>query len=141
MELYILKSGVCLAIFYGFYKLLLEKASFHNVKRIYLLAALVLALGIPLITFTEYVEPVPMAPIQEFNFNEVQIPVINETPNTNYLPIILWSVYGAGVLFFGFMFFKNLLGLVVKIKRNPKLKSKSFINVLLCKSSAKSGLI
>src|SRR5690606_32168397 len=56
---------------------------------------------------------------------------IEETPKTNYLPIILWSVYGAGVLFFGFMFFKNLWGLVGKIKRNPKLKSKNFINVLL----------
>ena len=56
MEIYILKSGVCLAVFYGFYKLLLEKESFHNFKRFYLLASLVLAFVIPLITFTEYRE-------------------------------------------------------------------------------------
>ncbi|MBU3820952.1 M56 family metallopeptidase [Flavobacteriaceae bacterium XHP0103] len=131
MELYILKSGVCLAIFYGFYKLLLEKASFHNFKRFYLLAALVLAFGIPFITFIEYVEPVPMAPVQEFTVYETQIPAIDEAPKTNYIPTLLWTAYFSGVLFFGFMFFKNLLGLVGKIKRNPKLKSKSFINVLL----------
>src|SRR5690606_31752155 len=131
MVLYLLKSGVCLALFYGFYKLLLEKESVHSFKRFYLLATLVLAFGIPLITFTEYVEPVPMAPVQEFNFQPLEATVIEETPKTNYLPIILWSVYGAGVLFFGFMFFKNLSGLVGKIKRNPKLKSKNFINVLL----------
>ncbi|MFH6767786.1 M56 family metallopeptidase [Gaetbulibacter aquiaggeris] len=129
MEIYILKSGLCLAVFYGFYKLLLEKESFHNFKRFYLIASLVLAFVIPLITFTEYREIIP----QEAPLFSTEIPqnTITKTTLAAYLPIVLWSIYGLGVFLFGFKFLKNLLELVIKIKRNPKFKNESLINVLL----------
>lgn len=129
MEIYILKSGLCLAVFYGFYKLLLEKESFHNFKRFYLLASLVLAFVIPLITFTEYREIIP----QEVPLFSIEIPqnTITKTTLVAYLPIVFWSIYGLGVFLFGFKFLKNLLELVNKIKRNPKFKNESLINVLL----------
>jgi hypothetical protein len=129
MEIYILKSGLCLAVFYGFYKLLLENESFHNFKRFYLLASLVLAFVIPLITFTEYREIIP----QEVPLFSIEIPqnTITKTTLLAYLPIVFWSIYGLGVFLFGFKFLKNLLELVHKIKRNPKFKNESLINVLL----------
>ena len=35
MEMYILKSALCLAIFFVFYKALLENTSLHSFKRFY----------------------------------------------------------------------------------------------------------
>jgi len=126
METYILKSFLCLVVFYGFYKLFLENESFHNFKRFYLLASVVLAFIIPLITFTEYREIVT----QEVPILSSEISQIKET-QTNYFPVILWCIYALGVLLFSFKFLKNLLGLVLKIKKNPKFKTHNFINVLL----------
>ena len=54
---FLLKSSGCLAFFLLFYHLLLERERMHSFKRYYLLAALVLSLVIPAVTFTEYVEP------------------------------------------------------------------------------------
>ncbi len=129
MEIYILKSSLCLAVFYGFYKLLLEKESFHNFKRFYLLASLILAFVIPLITFTEYREVITQdSPLFS---TEISQNTTTKTTLTTYLPFILWSIYGLGVFLFGFKFLKNLLEIVIKIKQNPKFKNKSHINVLL----------
>ena len=133
MEFYILKSSVCLAIFYGFYKFLLEKESVHHFKRFYLLASILLAFGIPLITFTEYIEvetyltTVPQL-IPELT-NNTETPI--EITKTNYLFIVLWSVYGLGVLVFSLKFIKNILNLITKIKRNPKYKISHITNVLI----------
>lgn len=55
MELYVLKSAACWALLYGFYKLLLERESMHQLKRWYLLGGLVLGALIPLVTFTTYI--------------------------------------------------------------------------------------
>ncbi|WP_100610122.1 M56 family metallopeptidase [Confluentibacter lentus] len=130
MEFYILKSGTCLAIFYGFYKLVLEKESFHVFKRFYLLVSAVLAFVIPLITFTEYIEVVPQEMPLFFQESSITHTVIKAKP-INYMPIILWSIYCLGVLLFSFKFLKNLSGIIYRIKRNPKFKNQSFINVLL----------
>ena len=56
--MYFLKFSICLAMFWVFYKALLEKESFHGFKRVYLMLSLVFSLLIPLITFTTYVDPV-----------------------------------------------------------------------------------
>jgi len=130
MEFYILKSGICLAIFYGFYKLVLEKESFHVFKRFYLLSSVVLAFVIPLITFTEYIEVIPQEVPLFFPESSITHTVIEAEP-INYIPIMLWSIYGLGVLLFSFKFLKNLSGIIFRIKRNPKFKNQSFINVLL----------
>ena len=46
---YILKSSVCLALFYLFYRLLLSKETFHRFNRVALLGVLVLSFLIPLV--------------------------------------------------------------------------------------------
>ncbi len=131
MLFYILKSSACLLILLGFYKLFLEREHMHGFKRFYLLGALVVSFCIPLITFTSYVF---IAPMEEFalldqnlaiqNVEEASLPI-------NYLPIILWTIYGFGVLLFTLKFIYNLWRIVIKIRRNPRLKTKNFINVLL----------
>ncbi len=132
MIIYILKFSACLAIFLAFYKLFLERENMHQFKRFYLLGSILTSIAIPFITFTIYIEPQPIVD----GFNKID-PLTSElvlatTENpTNYLPIILWSIYGIGLLLFGLKFAFNLAQMILKIKRNPKLKNSSFINVLL----------
>lgn len=52
---YILKSAVCLAMFYLFYRLLLSKETFHRFNRIALLGVMLLSCLLPLVKVT--VEP------------------------------------------------------------------------------------
>ncbi|WP_055434838.1 M56 family metallopeptidase [Lacinutrix algicola] len=134
MEILILKSAACLAILIAFYKLFLERLSIHKFKRFYLLAALVISIVIPFITFVEYIEPIYN--VETLVTNSFTMPqyfpteTIIEEP-TNYLPILLWSIYGLGALLFASKFAINLFGIVSKINRNEKQKHNNFISVLL----------
>jgi bla regulator protein BlaR1 len=129
MELYILKSAACLALFFAFYKLFLENTSIHNFKRFYLFGSLLASFLIPLITFTTYAEASPF--IATYTAAAPQQIFIETKASVNYWPFVLWTVYGLGVLFFSLKFFKNLFGLIQKIRQNPKYRNSSFINILL----------
>ena len=130
MELYLLRSAACLGAFILFYKLFLEKENMHTFKRFYLLGALVLSITIPLITFVSYTSLTG-------NNDPVVFTDLNEEGSNNYLllleklPVIFGSIYLLGVVVFGFRFSKNLITILLKIKRNPKLKLSSYIQVLL----------
>lgn len=132
MLIYILKFSACLFIFMAFYKLFLERETMHQLKRFYLLFALVLSIGFPLITFTQFVEPVTITQ----NFTNAQQIVfeheaIEQASLWDYLPQLLWTVYGIGVLIFSLKFVLNLNVIFKKIHCNPKLKAHRYINVLL----------
>ncbi|WP_313114318.1 M56 family metallopeptidase [Aequorivita sediminis] len=129
MELYLLKSAACLALFFAFYKLFLENTSIHNFKRFYLSGSLLASFLIPLITFTTYVEASPIIATHTAATPQ-QIFIETET-TVNYWSFVLWTVYGLGVLFFILKFFRNLFSLIQKIKKNPKFRNSSFINILL----------
>lgn len=127
---YLLNSGACLAIFFLFYKLLLERQHMNVFKRYYLLAALLLSLGIPLLTITIYLEPVAqLAPVLTASANDSIEPVPTNLDILN-LPLILWSTYGVGVALFSFRFVRNLLQLRRRIKYNPKQKVNRTTQVL-----------
>ena len=133
MELLLLKSSVCLLVLLLFYKIALEPLSVHKFKRVYLLVAVAIAAIIPFITFVKYVQPnfdnsslifdtSPTIPL-DTNFKIVE--------ETNYLPIILWSIYALGVGLFFIRFCINLFQIISKIRKHTKVKSQSFINVLM----------
>lgn len=131
---YILKSSACLLVLLLFYKLILECENMHQLKRFYLLFATVLGFTIPFITITTYVEPTyTLGTFQPPLLEPVFYPETTQPTeqNTNFWPILLWSIYGIGVLLFLVKFMVNLTKLIVKIKTNPKLKSKNIINVLI----------
>ena len=67
LMIYSLKVGVCLAVFYLFFKLLLSRETFHRFNRIVLLGAMVLSFVLPLCVITVYRElPVlPESPAEE----------------------------------------------------------------------------
>ena len=133
MLLYILKSGVCLALLYLFYKAFLEKENMHTFKRFYLLGALLTAFIIPFITFVQYVELHTTSQIIEQS-NAI-VPIISNSEPlqypTDYLSLMLWSTYVIGVLIFGFKFVKNLFGIILRIRKNPKHRINQITNVLL----------
>ncbi len=127
---YLLNSGACLALFFLFYKLLLERQHMNVFKRYYLLGALLVSLGIPLLTFTIYLEPAAqLAPVLLESANGTIEPVPTDLDTLN-LPLILWSIYGVGVALFSFRFVKNLLQLRRRIKHNPKQKVNRITQVL-----------
>ncbi|WP_168796613.1 M56 family metallopeptidase [Cognatitamlana onchidii] len=115
-----------------FYKFCLEQTSAHTFKRFYLIVTILISIGIPFITFTKYilVEPVSFDTSTEFmNQSQVFSPEIIQPKN--YLPTILWSIYGIGVITFSYRFFKNLYEIVQKIEKSQKFKTDRFNIVLL----------
>ena len=136
MEILLLKSSTCLLAFIAFYKVFLENTSSHQFKRFYLLAVVLVSIGIPFITFIEYIDPI--LNFGNFDINGMNTPpyfppetTIEATEFVSYLPTLLWSIYGLGVLLFSARFIYNLIQIILKIYNNPKLKTSSFISVLL----------
>ncbi|MAP55343.1 M56 family metallopeptidase [Altibacter sp.] len=130
MELYVLKSAACLAGLYVFYMAFLENTTLHVFKRFYLLGSVVIALVIPLITFTTFIEvpePHPTITYVEASGSRSS----EQTTILNYVPAFLWSVYIFGMFFFAFRFIRNISDIVLKIKQNPKQRYGHFIHVLL----------
>ncbi|QAA82611.1 M56 family metallopeptidase [Aequorivita sp. H23M31] len=129
MELYLLKSTVILAILYVFYKLVLENTSIHNFKRFYLLGSLVTSFVIPFITFTSYGQVSAFQTIYTEGIPKLTVDKTIET--INYWPLVLWTIYGLGVLFFSVKFLRNLFTIIQQIRKNPKRQDRSFTNILL----------
>lgn len=130
MEIFLIKSAACLVIFYAFYKLFLERENMHQMKRFYLLGAVLASFLIPLVTFTEYIEmQVTTIPVFTEGFVS-EIPEIVEVA-TNYWPTVLWSIYTLGVLFFSLKFGRNLYSIIQKIRKNPLFKNDNIFHVLL----------
>jgi bla regulator protein blaR1 len=128
--MYVIKSAVCLGIFFAFYKIFLEGENMHIFKRFYLIGTLVASYFIPLVTFTKYIEVqkgvVPLLTSETLTVASSEI-----IPIINYLPPVLWSLYGLGVLFFTLKFGWNLFGIIQKIRKNPLYKNKNIFHVLL----------
>ena len=129
MEMYLINSAACLAILLLFYKLLLENETMHRFKRFYLLSSVLLALLIPFITFTTYVE-VPTDSLQQLSGSSLMISETDSPSKLNWATI-LWIIYGLGVVVFSIKFSSNLIRLIRRIQQNLKLKNKSYVNVLL----------
>eukprot|EP01093_Parvamoeba_rugata_P018323 TRINITY_DN77_c0_g1_i2.p1 TRINITY_DN77_c0_g1~~TRINITY_DN77_c0_g1_i2.p1 ORF type:complete len:688 (+),score=103.43 TRINITY_DN77_c0_g1_i2:1639-3702(+) len=135
MIIFLLKSTACMAIFLTFYKVLLENESMHQFKRFFLIAALVSSFIIPSIVFTEYIEIEPSDVSTQVLAIEQNIENQNIAKEVAQSPLnwslALWTIYGIGVVGFGFRFIRHLIQLWSRIRNNPKLKQNSITNVLL----------
>ena len=104
---YILKSSLCLALFYLFYRLLLSKETFHRFNRLALLGVLALSGAIPFVKITLQ-NPAEVG----FSFDELmQIPEAVSTEASVSMPMeevsasfpwmaLVLLVYGLGIVFF-----------------------------------------
>ncbi|NJW53059.1 M56 family metallopeptidase [Salinimicrobium oceani] len=127
MEMYIIKSGACLAILFLFYKLLLEKESFHFLKRCYLLAAIIASAFIPLVTFKTYVAS---APVLDPGGTWMEIAQVSASGNDLWYNLLA-GLYIAGVLIYGSRFLWNLHKIVWRIKAHQKVVEDDVSAVLL----------
>ncbi len=109
---YILKSSVCLAVFYLFYRLLLSRETFYRFNRIALLSVIVLSVAIPFIRIITD-EPVaiqrPLLNLESlFQMAEMQTDIEVQTPQSFWLPL-LFVVYLAGCVFFFLRFLYSMI--------------------------------
>lgn len=99
---YMLKTAVCLTVFYLFYRLLLSKETFHRFNRVALLVMMVASCIIPCIELTTYYSTdlsrslLTLEEMMEFQHTEV---MGDEAPVFHWQSIILF-VYFIGVVFF-----------------------------------------
>ena len=105
--IYILKSSVCLVLFYLFFRLLLSKETFHRFNRMALLGVLFFSLLIPCIEVTtrhqvEVHQAVlsieQLLLIAELEATPANVGAVQETPTISWVQIVL-LVYLAGILF------------------------------------------
>ena len=107
--IYILKSSVCLVLFYLFFRLLLSKETFHHFNRAALLGVMFFSLLIPCIEMTtrhqvEVQQAVlsieQLLMMAELNATAPEVgAVIQEAPTVSWIQIVL-LVYLAGIVFF-----------------------------------------
>lgn len=100
---YILKSAICMAVFYLFYKLLLTRDTFHRLNRITLLGCMALSCLIPLVHYTVE-QPMlvnqPMLELEDFvlmnaGYAEVVTEQAAPVPFNWFTVVVLVYVLGA----------------------------------------------
>ncbi len=129
MAFYLLKSTLCLTVFFLFYKGVLEQTSSHNLKRYYIITTILLSVLFPLITFTTYVTPSPA-----FETIASEQLVTEVESGSHYIfpwSKVLWGVYLTGIGIFSIRFITNLRKTLITIRRNKKIRFRQIINVLL----------
>ena len=128
---FLITTSLCLLVFLVFYHLVLEREKLHRFNRFYLLFSIAISLAIPFINY-EIIEIIPIqdnAPIlvPEFAFN----PTDQVAEKVNYIPFILWSLYGAIMLLHLIRFGRNIWKLIRKAKYNPGVKFQNATLVLV----------
>ncbi len=129
MTHFLIKSTIPLLVLLAIYHLLLEREKMHVFNRVYLLFSLIFSLVIPFITI-EVIEKMTKPFIQNnaIQINQGSIAFVEET---NYLPILLWSIYGLITFLLSIRFIRNILKITSRIKSNTKTDYKNAKLVLL----------
>lgn len=123
LYIYILKVNVAIVVFYFLYRILFNRDTFIEVRRIFLLTVLFLSFVYPFITLSSWLEN--REPLQVVMIDYADFFVVTATPETAAEPFVtlenvLWSVYLCGLSFFIFRItfqFVSLLRMMVRGKR------------------------
>ena len=124
---YILKSSVCLAIFYLFYRLLLARETFHRFNRFSLLGILLLSCLLPLVEVSVKQETEvhqTMLTLEQLLMmadavNATEAGARTETATVTWIQVAL-LVYLAGIVFFAFRNVYSLARLLMLLKSGKK---------------------
>lgn len=126
--IFLLQANLYLVIFFAFYKIILEKETYFTFNRIYLITALLLSLGIPLIEFgwlkSDFIS---------LNLR-VDLPALVQAPETivtNDISVeeLIAYIYLAGVIISAFFLLKKLLSLRRNISHPVTGSAFSFFNI------------
>ena len=138
---YILKSSVCLALFYLFYRLLLSKETFHRFNRIALLGILFLSLLIPLFEVT-VAQPTEMThtmltleqllTMADFYSQDTAVVAPIEVKDATLSGIqIALIIYLAGIIFFACRNVYSLIRLLLLLRSGRKERFHSGIRLII----------
>ncbi|WP_300699646.1 carboxypeptidase-like regulatory domain-containing protein [Bacteroides sp.] len=130
---YILKSSVCLAAFYLFYRLLLSRETFHRFNRFALLGILLLSCLLPLIEVSVQQETgvhQTMISLEQWlllaeAMNSAEIQTQEATVTWIQVAVLL---YLAGILFFAFRNIYSLLRLLVLLKSGRRENLSNYVS-------------
>lgn len=135
MTTYIIKVILCSAVFLLTYKLLLEKEKMHLFNRFFLLASLLLSFVIPVITFNYSKLSLPISENAILSTNILQDNVIIQIPSaeqsTNYMLLILLTIYVTITTLLLFRFIVNLSKILSKALTNQTIPYKTCKIVLI----------
>ena len=123
--IYIMKSAVCLAAFYLFYKLLMSRETFHRFNRFSLLGLMIICSIIPFVKIsidspTESVQgavsidELLTAPV--IIYSDI-VPQTNNYPIMEYIIVFATAIYIIGILFFTsreIFLFRKVLNIIHK---------------------------
>lgn len=126
---FLIKSSLSLVTLLLVYFFVLEKEKMHQFNRFYLLFSLVFSFAIPFITIERMEEiTTPIFQNHAIQINQGSAVFVEET---NYFPIVFWSIYGGVTLLLSIRFARNILKIISKIKWNPKINHQQATLVLL----------
>ncbi len=129
MILYLIKSGLCLAILLGIYVLFLEREKMHRFNRYFLLFSLVFGLTVPFITLEQTIT----IPVKQLNEQVYEFVVTDYTAssfsdsaeasgsNPLSLSFLWWFAYISITGFLIIRFMSNISKLIKAIKRNRSI--------------------
>ncbi len=121
---YMLKASVCLAIVYAFYILLLKRITYYKWNRFYLLIYSGLALIIPFINVSVFVESKQIDGLSFFS----KMPSLQTNLSANTGSVIPgFDTYNLLVTFFAVGFFIMLCRLLVQLLSLKRLRSKAVL--------------
>jgi len=136
--IYLLQVSACLALFYGFYYLLLNRLTFFTINRYYLLGTLVISFVIPLLTIPVHQEYSAVPVVQQVvNIRSVNNSMHFTNPVTRFvvpktyatwMQLLQW-VYLAAVAGLLIHLFSTLVNFFAKLKRR-KISNIGKVHVL-----------
>jgi hypothetical protein len=111
---YLINSSICLFVLWLVYKLLLENTSWHQVKRFYLLTAIVVAAVIPMIAVRTVT--IPFVAPSSLDFAQFEtVSTTNATTGFQWSwSVFLIILYVVGVAIMAVRLIRNLYGLRIK---------------------------
>ncbi len=125
--IYLIKSTLCMVLFWGFYRLVLQKENMFVFNRFYLLASIIISYTVPNISFSS--DSAYKSLHLDIPFEVGPQLIAQETSQWDYVPYV-WGIYLVVTLFFLFRYGKGLWLMIALIAKN-KLVNTTMTSLIL----------
>ena len=131
---YFIKTSVLIALFYISYKVFLQRETFFNANRWFLMLGFLTSLLLPLIVLSNYIYVEPATLEQNFYIYET----VASQPIETSFDLMKWVIftYYAGTIFFFIKWLINFSSLIVLLKNNRIQKIGSYYMITTDKQTA-----
>jgi len=126
---YLLKSGTVVTIFYICYKIFLQKETFFQSNRYFLITGIIVSTLIPLLIIPIYITIEPQE--TSWIFNQITTTNIDNTDSSFNWIQLSTMIYFLGISLFGLRLCIQFFSLASLILRNKKYRSGKYIHVIV----------